>query len=373
MVQRALIKDPQARPTAPQLVDLVRDPRAAAELTVAMTEPADATAVETTVDGAGTQSLLAEPASRSAKRLSMTGVLVAALVVALLTAGGAVLYGSQDSANNANGRNAADVMTNTSGASTAPGHAASTTASPEPVDTTQEESVPLLQETLDPPRPRDIAKIGDFLKKNIQREVRLDLAWWPASSTPTEDSLPVIWADCGTSCKAGDLGGISFSIDGLGASDNVAYASVGGERTLTGRLHVASVVLGTGGFYEVGLRAAGFQPDPKALPVHGRCQAVDSDLLSYPGTPLSSRATGRSFNEHVLVVQNLLNAMGYGCLDETGYFDADTDQAVRAYQRDSRLAVDGIVGEQTYTHLLLTQEYDVDPDCETENPPDHCA
>ena len=62
-----------------------------------------------------------------------------------------------------------------------------------------------------------------------------------------------------------------------------------------------------------------------------------------------------SFGEEVKPLQRLLHAQGYG-LGSLNPIDGDfgsmTDTAVKVYQKDNGLEVDGIVGQETWTHLL---------------------
>ena len=56
----------------------------------------------------------------------------------------------------------------------------------------------------------------------------------------------------------------------------------------------------------------------------------------------------------VKVLQTLLSAKGYsvGHCGADGDFGGDTDKAVKAYQKDNGLDVDGVVGQQTWNKLL---------------------
>ncbi len=53
----------------------------------------------------------------------------------------------------------------------------------------------------------------------------------------------------------------------------------------------------------------------------------------------------------VLLVQQALKAQGFD-VPTTGNFDPATDAAVRAYQQQFGLTVDGLVGRETWTSLL---------------------
>ncbi len=54
----------------------------------------------------------------------------------------------------------------------------------------------------------------------------------------------------------------------------------------------------------------------------------------------------------VLRLQQILNALGAGSLDEDGEFGADTERAVKAAQRSLNLDADGIVGKRSWTEFL---------------------
>jgi hypothetical protein len=56
--------------------------------------------------------------------------------------------------------------------------------------------------------------------------------------------------------------------------------------------------------------------------------------------------------DDVGTLQRILRARGYGALAVTGLFDQATAEAVRAFQSDARLIVDGVVGPQTRPALL---------------------
>ena len=54
----------------------------------------------------------------------------------------------------------------------------------------------------------------------------------------------------------------------------------------------------------------------------------------------------------VHMLQQVLHTLGYFTGSLSGQFDAQTLQAVKAFQHDNRLAVDGYVGRQTLMLLL---------------------
>ena len=59
-----------------------------------------------------------------------------------------------------------------------------------------------------------------------------------------------------------------------------------------------------------------------------------------------------SRNSAVKVVQERLAAKGYRCGFPDGIWGRKTEKAVRQYQRDNNLVVDGIVGKNTWARLL---------------------
>jgi peptidoglycan hydrolase-like protein with peptidoglycan-binding domain len=58
------------------------------------------------------------------------------------------------------------------------------------------------------------------------------------------------------------------------------------------------------------------------------------------------------FRADVVVVQQRLNALGYGPLVEDGHYGPLTEVAVRRFQVDQGLAVDGVVGAVTWGALF---------------------
>jgi hypothetical protein len=73
-----------------------------------------------------------------------------------------------------------------------------------------------------------------------------------------------------------------------------------------------------------------------------------------PAAPeLGERVLGRGASgTDVETLQRILRARGYGRLSITGSFDTATEQAVKRFQRDARLTVDGVVGPETRPALV---------------------
>lgn len=57
-------------------------------------------------------------------------------------------------------------------------------------------------------------------------------------------------------------------------------------------------------------------------------------------------------HEAVKILQAYLNASGYNCGDVDGDFGTKTDAALRAFQKDHGLTVDGICGQKTWAAIL---------------------
>jgi peptidoglycan hydrolase-like protein with peptidoglycan-binding domain/beta-N-acetylglucosaminidase len=70
----------------------------------------------------------------------------------------------------------------------------------------------------------------------------------------------------------------------------------------------------------------------------------------YPGKPLAIGSSG----SNVTLVQQQLNKLGYNCGTPDGVYGNQTAAAVRAFQRDHHVNVDGVVNAQTWT-LLFSQ------------------
>ncbi len=71
---------------------------------------------------------------------------------------------------------------------------------------------------------------------------------------------------------------------------------------------------------------------------------------AFPGTDLDREHNARKVDESVRLFQAQLVARGWD-LTATGKFDKATETVVRAFQREKRLFVDGVVGENTWRQI----------------------
>lgn len=69
-----------------------------------------------------------------------------------------------------------------------------------------------------------------------------------------------------------------------------------------------------------------------------------------------------STGECVYLLQEKLNALGYECGNPDGIFGTQTQVAVKAYQKDKHLTVDGIVGAKTWAAIMADTVDDYDDD-----------
>ncbi|MFA9457618.1 peptidoglycan-binding protein [Halalkalibacter sp. AB-rgal2] len=83
-------------------------------------------------------------------------------------------------------------------------------------------------------------------------------------------------------------------------------------------------------------------------------QSASSSLANY-----SSLIRQGQSGKHVEQLQKILKEQGYFRTDVTGYFGRVTEAAVRDFQRDMNIKVDGIVGPQTIGKLLNENKTEV--------------
>lgn len=60
-------------------------------------------------------------------------------------------------------------------------------------------------------------------------------------------------------------------------------------------------------------------------------------------------------SEEIADIQSRLRALGFPVDDAAGHFGASTEAAVRSFQQQRSMLVDGIVGPQTWSHLVEAQ------------------
>ena len=215
-------------------------------------------------------------------------------------------------------------------------------------------------------RPEDLDQLLEFAREHVQTVVLLDLTFVaPDSGTlavqPDVSGVAFI-ADQSGGCN---LCGVDVGIEDLERAPDASLSQTGGVARLTGRFLIQFVDVGTGGIVSIALRAVrpgegaddAVDPAITASPQPGSASAVGPEcdvqnfgLSEYPGDPLSTQTGGNQPIE-VRALQDWLNYLGYGCLQEDGVFGGSTKTAVVAYQADERLTADGVVGADTWQQL----------------------
>ncbi len=75
------------------------------------------------------------------------------------------------------------------------------------------------------------------------------------------------------------------------------------------------------------------------------------------GPELGQRVLGAgAAGDDVKTLQQILRVKGYGALVPSGSFDQPTEEAVKRFQRDAGLTVDGVVGPQTRPALVALMQ-----------------
>ena len=67
----------------------------------------------------------------------------------------------------------------------------------------------------------------------------------------------------------------------------------------------------------------------------------------FPGVDMERSTHGRKVDENVRLFQERLKERGWK-IEPTGKFNAATEQVIRAFQREKRLFIDGVVGKNTW-------------------------
>ena len=97
--------------------------------------------------------------------------------------------------------------------------------------------------------------------------------------------------------------------------------------------------------------------DIETLNLLGVDLAQLSTGLSHPthGTLISDRVTPASSREDVVILQRVLRSYGFN-LSTDGIYGAQTEQAVRTYERTAGLPVDGIADQATLVDMGFTSD-----------------
>ena len=72
-------------------------------------------------------------------------------------------------------------------------------------------------------------------------------------------------------------------------------------------------------------------------------------------------------SEHIRILQNRLNELGYKCNSTIGTIDNDTIDAVYSFQKDNKLTADGIAGTKTLKTLSISYSIPVGNNVSTSN------
>lgn len=206
----------------------------------------------------------------------------------------------------------------------------------------------VLVQTLGTDGPAGLDQLGRFLEAHRGEEIRLHLRWrhGGARFTATEAGTLSAQAPCHPTCPAGVRGAITLGVDGVPAARH-RFDGRGGEWWTTGGYVVDRVEVDARGGWSVRLRASGAGGPAKDLA--GDCAALETEPLEH-ADPLTEA--------HVRRVQDVLNARGYGCVGEDGRAGPGTAEAVRRFQQDNALEVDGTVDAQTYRLLQVAADGD---------------
>ena len=142
-----------------------------------------------------------------------------------------------------------------------------------------------------------------------------------------------------------------------GSAGNEAHSSASGSRTATAhRARSVRTMIG-GGLLAFVICAgvaltstASAQPAASMAAVSHESRSPEANL---PAWPVLSQNGIPGAMSTIKSLQYLLNAHGAQLVVD-GYFGPQTDAAVRAFQGSHGLAVDGIVGVQTWPKLIIT-------------------
>ena len=102
---------------------------------------------------------------------------------------------------------------------------------------------------------------------------------------------------------------------------------------------------------DMGLSVDGVAGPKTLTKLYDKTEVVEGDSQSASGSTLKKGDEGSGVTE----LQNLLKAAGYFSSECTGYFGSITETALKNYQRDKGLTVDGLAGERTLASLRAQQ------------------
>lgn len=75
-------------------------------------------------------------------------------------------------------------------------------------------------------------------------------------------------------------------------------------------------------------------------------------LTAFLPTMVSAAYHKGDRGEDITAIQEQLMALGYGVKNADGVFGSETLAAIKAFQRDRSMEVDGVIGEETYRALM---------------------
>ncbi len=78
---------------------------------------------------------------------------------------------------------------------------------------------------------------------------------------------------------------------------------------------------------------------------------LNDTKIDFSSSYLAKKGYSGNISSYVKGIQAALNCLGYDAGQPDGIFGANTEAAVKAFQRNKGLTVDGIVGKQTYHYL----------------------
>lgn len=86
------------------------------------------------------------------------------------------------------------------------------------------------------------------------------------------------------------------------------------------------------------------------------------DYALLPGLPANLKMKIGDYGDQVVTVQKMLQVLGYNTGTNNGIFDADTENAVRAFQSNEKLPVTGTVNDKTAHHMVsrLSDKFNVE-------------